>query len=54
MFLAAVLAHHTEGTPHPQPGTQALTQPIGTETTIRQSVREESQRRDTSRPVEAR
>jgi len=55
MFLAAVLAHHTADTPRrQQPSLQALPQPLETEAPIRQSMREESQRRDTPRPADAR
>jgi hypothetical protein len=50
MFLAAVLAHHTAGEPHRQQSSQGLPEPVRAETPIRQSVREESQRRDTQRP----
>lgn len=52
MFLAAVLAHHTEDEPRPQPVSQVLPEPV--EMPIRQSVREESQRRDTQRTADAR
>lgn len=50
MFLAAVLAHHTEDALIAHTDVQALPEPAHTETPIRQSVREQSQGTDIAPP----